>query len=308
MSILDGLLQSGRAKGTRGFYLRHNALDELEPKLCSLFEGLITQKEQIMHIISAPSQMVLEKRQDLRLWMKWSATPAYYLVMTSQRMLVAAVAQPGAEPDVHIFHLSEILTMEFGKILLYAWLEWSWSAGEHVKRLRVHFNTVGEELFHRLVVDICRNRIELTGLKSADNSRNLNLLDHLPYKFKNIIAGRLLLPDEAVRGVVFRDAIWSCTLRVFRRLRAPALALVLTNFHLLAMHEDFGSVGSKYGVIFRYFPLDSILRARLQQEDKQTRLDLVLRNNGARETLQLLFNEDDRVKLQEMLLYWIMRE
>jgi len=46
----------------------------------------------------------------------------------------------------------------------------------------------------------------------------------------------------------------------------------------------------------------------LQQEDKQTRLDLVLRNNSARETLQLLFNEDDRVKLQEMLLYWIMRE
>jgi hypothetical protein len=237
--------------------------------------------------------------------MRWIATPACTLVLTDERLLVAALEQTGADTDLHIIPLADILSMELGKILLYAWMEWSWAADGEVRRLRVFFNTVGENLFHQLVSDICRSRIELAKRKPAKPDRNLAALEDLPYKFKNIIAGRLLLLDEAVHGLVYRAAIWDSVLGVFRRMIAPAQALLLTNYHLLVMREDLGHAGSKYGVIFSYFPLDGVSEARLSQDDGQVRLNVLLRRNGAQENVMMLFNEEDRQPLSAMLSRWL---
>jgi len=305
MGILDEMLTGGRSRGTRGFAAMHGSLGELDPSLAALFRDQIRPKERIRHIISAPSQTVLEKREGFQLWMRWIATTACTLVLTDQRLLVVAVEQPDASPDLYIIPLADILSMELGKILLYAWLDWSWAADGEVRRLRMFFNTVGENLFHQVVSDICRSRIELASLRPAKTGRNLAALEDLPYKFKNIIAGRLLLPDEAVQGLVFRGAIWDSVLGVFKRMIAPAQALLLTNYHILVMREDLGHAGSKYGVIFRFFPLDGVSEAGLIQDGSQVRLDVLLCCNGAQEDVMMLFNEEERQPLIAMLSRWM---
>jgi hypothetical protein len=156
-----------------------------------------------------------------------------------------------------------------------------------------------------VVSEICRSRIKRAKRKPARTSRNLGALEDLPYKFKNIIAGRLLLPDEAVLGLVFRAAIWEKMLWVFRRIISPAQALLLTNYHILVMREDTGHAGSKYGVIFRYFPLDGVSETRLSQYDGQVCLELGLRRDGAQENVGLLFNENERPTLSNLFSRWM---
>ena len=305
MGRLNEMLSGGRSRGTRGFATPHGSLDEVDPSLAALFHEKIRPKERVRHIITAPSQRVLEKREGFKLWMRWIATPTCTLVLTDQRLIIAAVDQPGAEPDLHFIPMGDILSMELGKILLYAWLDLSWAADGEVRRQRVFFNTVGEHLFHQVVSDICRSRIRRAKRKPSSTDRNLAILENLPYKFKNIIAGRLLLPDEAVQSLVFRTAIRDRMPGVFKRMTAPAQALLLTKYHILVMREDTGHAGSKYGVIFRYFPLDGVSEAVISEDGGPVRLELRLRRDNAQENVEMLFNEGERQALSAMFSRWV---
>lgn len=297
--------QSKTGKSMRRFPIRHHHLDELEPPLKDLFHKHLDPKEEIRHIITAPSQMVLGSYGRFRLFMPWTATPEWVLVMTSQRMLVATQPQPDAAPQLSEFSFADVLSMEMGRILLYAWIEWSWAGAQSVERLRVYFNSVGEHIFNPLVTDISRIRITRSGFKPATGDRNLGLLGDLTYKFRNLISGRLLLADEALQGVVFRPAIYSSLLWVLRTLQFPALALMRTQYHLLVMREDLGDAGSKYGVVFRYIPLDAVMRAELQLEEERLNLNVILQINGIEETVELVLLPEHEQALRQMLSNWM---
>ena len=283
----------------------HENLDELQGDIRGLFEKHLNPSEDIRTIISAPSQLIQQAERRIKLFMPWKTTPSWVLVMTDQRMLIAVIPSLNSEPVLKAFSFDHIMTMELGRVLLFAWLEWSWVENGGVDRLRVYFNAVDDKRYHDLVKSACRHRIEKIGYKSFKGQRNLKLLKDLPYKFNNIITIELLLTDEAIQELVYRPAIYDRILGLFRNLRSPATALLRTNYHLLFMREDVDDAGSKYGVVFGYMPLDVIQKSELLQENDLLKITVHLHKDGAQEQVQMEFLPDQEQDVRQVLSPWI---
>jgi hypothetical protein len=107
------------------------------------------------------------------------------LIHTTQRMLLATITG-GRRLDMTSTPLDTIVTIQWGTILLFSWFAWTWAVG---------------------------GRLE--------TCQGLHHLENLPYKFRNIVPLRLLLPGEEIRAVVFRPGIWGQFLVFFRRQTTP---------------------------------------------------------------------------------------
>ena len=250
-------------KSIHTFATVHLNLDELQPEIKDLFQKNMSRDEEVQTIITAPGQKIHDHEGCLKIFSSWKTTPSWVLVRTNQRMLVAIIENSGAVPSLKTFSFDQILTMELGRVLLFAWVEWSWATDQGEDKLRIYFNAVDDTKYHKLVMTACRDRIDQFGYDEETEKRNLDLLSNLPYKFRNIISIELLLPDEAIQSVVFRPAVHDKLLGLLKKMRAPALALMRTKYHVLIMREDEGDAGSRYGVVFRYIPLDVIKNAEI---------------------------------------------
>jgi hypothetical protein len=122
------------------------SLDDLEPIIGAVLAEHIEPGESIHQIIAAPRQAVLRSRHTAERWfgmlLPWELTPDWVLVLMEERVLVAAVDQPGAMPVVTSTRIADILSLEMGAILLHAWLEWTFPAQGRTGRTRIHYNAV----------------------------------------------------------------------------------------------------------------------------------------------------------------------
>ena len=222
-----------------------SSLDDLPPLVKAALEAELRPGEAIRQIISAPRQHVLSMgvagwRRWLAAVLPWDWTPDWILVVTNSRLLAAASTAADEEPIVTATPIADLLSFELGTILLFSWFDWTWANEGRLERQRIYFNTVSDRLFWDALLFLRRSLIADADLPPPQSGRGLERLVDLPYKFKNLIPHRLLLPDEEIQALVYRPGIWTARMGPFRRKRAPALALVLTNYHLVDNPGGYG--------------------------------------------------------------------
>ena len=280
------------------------SFDELEPGVEQAIVGRLERGESLRQIIVAPRQKILAARQ-AETWrsffLQWVWTPDWVLALTNHRMLVATIDHLRTAPTVTSIGVKDILSFEWGAILLHSWAEWTQASQGQVERTRVCFNSVGQSLFKR-IVDSQRHALAAQAGRVADlPDRQLAHLAELPLKFLNLITIELLLPDEQVRAVVFQPAIWTGRPGPFRRQKAAALALVLSNYHLLVAQEELTGRSESWGLVTRFYPLDRVRQATLEQERDTLWLNLVLEAQGTQQQACARFEPDAQTALQELL-------
>jgi hypothetical protein len=278
------------------------SLDDLEPTIGAVLAEHVEPGESIRQIIAAPRQAVLSSRHTAKGWfgmpLPWELTPDWVLVLMEERVLAAAVDQPGAMPVVTSTRIADILSLEMGAILLHAWLEWTFSSQGRTVRTRIYYNAVCQRLFQK-ALDTMRQGPGAPQTTRGD--RHLEYLYDLPFKFMNIIMRNLLLPGEQVQAVVYQPAIWTTRFRLFRRQQTAAMALVLTDSHILVAQEELTGRADHWGLITRFFPRCHIQHATMEQEAAYIWLRLALERRGATQKESLPFEPGAEAALGKLL-------
>jgi hypothetical protein len=282
------------------------SLDDLPPPVKAALVEQLKPGETIRQIISAPRQHVLGTgvagwRRWLAAVLPWDWTPDWTLVVTGSRLLAAASTAADETPVITTTPIAALLSFELGTILLFSWFDWAWTNEGRLERQRIYFNTVSDRLFWDVLTFLRRSLIADADLPPPVGERGLEQLTDFPYKFKNLIPLRLLLPDEQIQAVVFQPSIWSPTRGPFRRKRAAALALILTNYHLVITQEDSGHGTTSYGLITRYGPRDRIREVALERAGGDLWLKVALAHGGAEDSLRVLFEPAAEPGLREMV-------
>ena len=283
------------------------SLDDLPPLIKAALVEQLKPGEAIRQIISAPRQHVLGVgvsgwRRWLAAVLPWDWTPDWTLVVTGGRLLAAASTSADEKPVVTITPISDLLSFELGTILLFSWFDWTWASEGRLERTRIYFNTVSDRLFWDALLFLRRSLITDADLPPPQGGRGLERLADLPYKFKNLIPHRLLLPDEEVQALVYRPDIWAVRKGPFRRKRAPALALALTNYHLVITQEDMGAGLTNYGLITRYCPRGRIGEATVTRTGDDVWLKVTLDHGGVEESLRILFEPAAEQRVRELVM------
>ena len=278
-----------------------NSLEELEPAARIALAQHVERDDLIRQITVAPRQRLLgANRNWFNSLLLWKLTPDWVLVLTETHVVVAATTHPGAKPVVISTPILDILSLEMGTILLHAWVEWSWANQGRLDCTRIYFNAVGQRWFMRALEYLRRDLINQAGPQPAQTARHLDYLAGLPFKFANIILYDLLLPTEQVQAVIYRPAIWSSHRGLFRRQRAPAMTLVLSNYHILIAEEDL--TGREcWGLITRFCPRSRICHATLEREQDSLWLNLVLDLQEVRQEVRIHFEFGAEQAISEML-------
>ena len=282
-----------------------SSLDDLPPLIKAALKAELRPGEMIRQIISAPRQHMLGGaagwRRRFGIVLPWDWTPDWVLVVTGQRLLAAATASLAEPPVITSAPISDLLSFELGTVLLFSWFEWTWADAGRLLRQRIYFNTVSDRLFWDALLFLRRSLISDADLPPPDGGRGLERLTDLPYKFKNLIPHRLLLPDEQIQAVVFQPEIWTAAKGPFRRKRAAALALILTNYHLIFTQEDFGHGTTSYGLITVYCPRDRICEVTLARTGRDLWLTVKLAHESAEDSLRIMFEPTAEQSLQDMV-------
>ena len=279
------------------------SFDELNPTIGAALAERIEPGETVRQIIAAPKQALLgipdapEERRWLNMFLPWRLTPDWVLVVTAERVLVAAVDRPGAAPTVTITRIADILSFEMGKILLHAWVEWTFPCQGRADRTRIYFNAVGERMFKEALEYMRQN---VTTGYAPQGNRHLEYLSDLPFKFMNIISHHLLLPDEQVQAAVYQPAVWMTRFRLLRHQRSAAMALVLTDRHVLIAEEELTGRPDSWGLITRFLPRSRIQRVALEQEQAGLWLRLTLKHQGVEQQVRIPFELDAQAELDKV--------
>jgi hypothetical protein len=283
------------------------AVEALDPVIQAELVKQLQPEEQILQIISVPPMRAPEIIQHtwgrINYMHPVKISPRTYLISTQQRLLVIVQPEPGAAPHSTPIHVSEILSLELGVILLFAWAAVRWNNRGKIETTRFYFNSVRDELFKQVLRRLSRAKIARANLHPCPEQRNLEALQKLPFKFKNILLSSHLFPDEGIRGVAFSPAVFHTRMIIFRKMLEPNLALIRTNYHVLVMHEELGS-NARYGAVYHYYPLSSIAHARVQPMEGAVQLDLFLCKQGGEETLHFSFPAEEEKNLRHTFAEW----
>ncbi len=323
LAVLNDLFER---KTIKAFAYQVNAFEDLDRALQDALRPYLAPDDLIQMILFAPAQSVLGVRQpgDWRpsFLLPWDITPEHLLILTSQKLVVASLPRQagqnhevrlageritpapyplGHPPVVFSIPFTDILGLEAGSILLSSWIEITWDAGSHLERTRIHYNTVGRSLFEELVHRV-RQQLSPLNVPASSPARpahqGLERLEEMPFKFKNLIPLRLLLPGELVQAAVFRPSIWEKKGLVFRRRMAPGMALVRTGGWLILAHEDLTQDENSYGLVAQFYPLRQLRCAELNQAAAGLELELAFSLHEVDFKLKLPFQAEARPALQ----------
>jgi hypothetical protein len=294
--------------GERAYAEPVHAVEALDPAIQAEVVKHLQSEEQILQIISIPPMRAPEIVQNtwgrINYMHPVKISPRTYLISTQQRLLVIVQPEPGSAPHSTLIHVSEILSLELGVILLFAWAAVRWNNRGQIETTRFYFNSVRDELFKQILRRLSRAEIERANLPPCPEQRSLEALQKLPFKFKNILRSSHLFPDEGIRGVAFSPAVFQNRMIIFRKMLEPNLALIRTNYHVLVMHEELGN-NARYGAVYHYYPLSSVVHASVQQIEGAVQLDLFLCKHGVEETLHFSFPAEEEKNLCRTFAEWI---
>jgi hypothetical protein len=280
-------------------------LGDLAPPVAAALQAQLLPAEVVRQIIFTPRQCRLAARRGLGEWLgAWFSeqwTPNSVLVLTDERLLVAAIPEAPGLPQVAVTPLADLLWLELGTILLYSWVAWSWASAGRPQQQRVYFNTVRGDLFWDMANATRRTIIAQSGRPLPTGERHYSAFEGLPFKFKNLIPLRLLFPGEQARAVVYQPAIWGRRGRVFRYPRTATTVTVLSSDHLLVAQDDLTDIRAAYGLITRYCPRNRVRKATLERVQDDLWLNVTLGLQETEETLRFLFEPDTEPTLRALL-------
>ncbi len=248
---------------------------QFDPAIASPLSDAIAG-ERIRAIVVAPRLRLLAERTGWRRWLTrlrpWRWSPARTLVLTSTRLLVVEQSGPDAAPALCSIPLARLLSIEVAVVLLHGWMTCTWAEDGSVAQVTVKFNSVSDSLFWEIQRTICTDLAAKADLAlNADLAAEAMVpssqpspavapthrdpLARLPYKFRNLIPLRLLLPGERIEAVAFQPGIWKRHLLLFRRRIRPTTLLLLSNLHLLLIsEEEVDGDANSHGLVTRYYP------------------------------------------------------
>ena len=281
-------------------------VDDLTPPVRLALLAQLVPGEAICQIIFAPRQDRPFGRRGVGDWLgaryTGRQTPSWVLVLTEDRLLVATLADATSPPEVSSTPLSDLLWLELGTILLYSWTSWSCAGGTgRPRHERVYFNTVGDRLFWDLVNAIRGMIITQIGLPRSADERRSEVFDGLPFKYQNLVPGRLLLPDEEVQAIVYQPAIWRQRWRFFSHQRAPVTVVVLSPDYLLVAQDDLTNIKAAYGIISRYVPRSRLRRVTLEHIRDDLWLNVTVGLRETEESFRYLFEVGSGPALQALI-------
>jgi hypothetical protein len=287
----------------RGFAYTVHCLEDLGFELGKALESYLEPDEIVQGIVVLPRQRLLlrgVKRPNKSLFAGWKLTPEIILLHTNQRMLVTEILE-GRRLKVTTTPLREIITLQLGSVLLFSWFEWSWASSREQKTYRVYFNTVSDRIFRELQQCLSSMLTQRESLKNIQGNQGLHYLEDLPYKFKNIIPLRLLLPGEEIQSIVYRPGFWERRVVLFKRQISPATALILTDRQVLVVEEEIVGAEGHHGVITRYIPRHALSQAVLEQQAEGLLLRLLFQVHGVEFEQRLEFEFSSKLQLDHML-------
>ncbi len=280
-------------------------IEDLRPEVQAVLLPTLEPGELVRYMIDAPYQGRLKRRDERRtrslLRLPWQLTPDWLLALTPRRLLLASTRKDGSLPEVLSIPLENILRLQSGVILLLSWFEITWVEQGLVRSQEIYFNAVCERFFDRLSLLV---RSEMTPQPAALRPANLSnreILEPLPYKFRNLIPMRLLLPGEQIARIVFRPATYARVAWLFRRMTAPKLVLALTDRHLILAEEELGESENSYGLIATFIARSQICDAHLSQQEKQVALHLRTELHGAEREMTIPFPVEAAPDLRALL-------
>ena len=281
-----------------------DTLDRLDdPSTKAALSEHLQSGEVIKRIIVAPPKEMVgiprEWRQRLDVQPAVSRTMSWVLVLTEQHLLVATISKPNVPPPVLSIPIAKLLWVEVGLILLFGWFECAWVSEGRVLRARIFFNTVGEQHFQQLRVLLCRTLIEQDGLSRMPDGQNPMQIESLPFKLKNMIDIKMLLPDEAIQKLVYHLTIWQKYLLVFKRRRAASTVVILSKYHLLVGNEDPSQHDASYGWITRYCPRQRVRKVSLETKTSEITMDVTVGLDSVEESFSILFPAEMAPSLAE---------
>jgi len=286
---------------TERFAFSVSRVEDLAPAAVVALLGHLLPDEVPKQIIFAPRQSRLSSRRGLGTWFAERWTPSWVLARTDERLLVVTIPEAPKLPEVAVTPLADLLWLELGTILLYSWVAWSWVNAGQPQQQQVYFNTVSDSLFWNMVDAMRRTIIAQAGLPLPSGERHYAAFEGLPFKFRNLIPLRLMLPGEQAQVVVYQPAVWGRHLGVLRHQRAPATVVVLTPEHLLVAQDDLTSLRSAYGIIARYYPRHLVRRLMLEQTQCDLWLNVTVVQHGVEEAVRLLFEPGTEPALRTLI-------
>ncbi|GIK72963.1 MAG: hypothetical protein BroJett021_19510 [Chloroflexota bacterium] len=293
------------SRTTERFAYTVASLDDLEPTIAALLRAQI-KDEAIRKIVIAPRQQRLGKYTGWRRWLAgllpWQLTPSWVLALTSERLLVAEIAQPGDTPTLHSIPAARLLAIELGELLLVGWLTCSWVGHGRVETIQVCFNTVSDAYFWEILRALCRDSIQQSEAPAAPGERHLERLDLLPFMYRSLIPYRQLLKDECVHAVIYQPAIWERKLLLFRRRLSPTTVVLLSNYHLmLTSDEKVPGNQATHGVIARYYPLSRIIALNTEKTAQGIRLEIQAGIGDVYETQSIFLEREAENDVRELI-------
>jgi hypothetical protein len=116
-----------------------------------------------------------------------------------------------------------------------------------------------------------------------------------------IIPLYLLLLGEQIEAVIYQPPGYRIILRLFRRKHSAAKVVLLTNYHLLIIGEEFASGTGRYGWIAKFCPRQNRRSITLEPGKIEVQLAIALENAGVTESILLLLDKGLQPQLQELI-------
>jgi hypothetical protein len=222
-------------------------------------------------------------------------TLASVLCVTDQRWLIVTCEDDGSSLVAACTYDTTLL-VELTHILLYGQLKIDFVEDGKAKAGILHFNAVMQPIYSEAIQYILdaidgKENVAMT----AGDVRNAVFADW-PLKFRNFSIIYLPKKSQLSDGVCWQEI----RAGFFGRGLAPAVALLVTDRHIIAIAEEKISSWfqfrrhAKYGAIITYFPLNRLADFRIEGHPRFCILGLDGREADGGESLQILFPPDKR--------------
>jgi len=213
---------------------------ELPPPVDAQLTELLVRGEQVQQLLFIPADLSASRRGP------WERTRGVQvLALTDQRLIVGVQAVRRDEAPWVAFPYDAIVTWEIGQTLLYGRLD---IAGllDSVVRTYIEFNTVGLWMIEAALAPLEQHTLALARYSDRRSRPRLPVDVELPFKFGNFLA-EALLPGEAIRTLVFQEAVVAPVFRFWRRLLTPGTLIAGTDRRLLVIREEAKLREDRYG-------------------------------------------------------------
>ena len=250
----------------------------------------IHQNESVRHLIFSPEFGAAKFR-----------ALASLLCVTDQRWLIVLRESDGSM-IVDESSFDSTLLVELTIILLYGQLKMDFVLNGEARTTALQFNAVMQHFYSEAIQDILD---AIDGKEDASTNRDCSrssIFVGWPLKFRNFSIIYMPEKSQLLAGVY-----WNEIRGGFRRELAPAVAMLLTDRHIILIAEEKSSRWfhfrhhAKYGAIITYFPLNRLADFRIDARSRFSILELQGHEGQRGEKLEILFPPDKREAVSRLM-------